>query len=354
MIVTTKTFRTVLCAVLLVALSYSHAGAVTNITACGSFGSGSYLVINNITAAASTTCLTLTANQVTIDLNGFTISGSGNTNGILALGRNNVTIRNGSVNGFARAIYANGTGNLIDGVRTATGTLNAFTVGDNATIQNSYVTSHLGGGIIAGKNAKIINSTLNSNSGNMIVVSDGAIVSKNNVTNNGGSSTSAIQMTQNCTVADNVVFKSTFGINATGSFNTIRGNQVTGATEGITAVNSSIISGNNTSSNTDNGIEAGTDNLVSGNTVNANQGVGIVIADRSQVLNNVVNGSGNFGIHPGGPNCSVIGNTTDGNTSSGLNIQCPAKVADNTALGNGAPNLSETGAGCANLDNLAP
>src|ERR1700722_17085384 len=144
-----------LCAMLLIALSYSNAAAIIGISACGSFGSGSYLVSNNITAPANTTCLTITANQVTIDLNGFTITSSGTGNGIYAPARANLTVRNGSVNGFARAIYATGAGVVIDGVRTAAGAQNGFSVGDNATVRNSYVTGHGNGGITAGKNAKI-------------------------------------------------------------------------------------------------------------------------------------------------------------------------------------------------------
>jgi hypothetical protein len=93
-------------------------------------------VANNI-SSASINCLQFTAGPVTLDLNGFTVSGSGATNGVVASGVASVTVRNGTIKGFARSIYATGAGAVIDGVRALTGTnANGITVGAQSTVEN--------------------------------------------------------------------------------------------------------------------------------------------------------------------------------------------------------------------------
>ncbi len=144
-------FATPFLAAVFVAIGFSRAAA-TNIAACGTFGAGSYTVINNI-SSAGINCLIFNAGPVTLDLGGFTVSGSGNSNGVVANGIANVTVRNGTFMGFARGIFATGTGTFIDGVRAVTGAVNGFTVGDNGTVENSLITGHNADGILAGKNA---------------------------------------------------------------------------------------------------------------------------------------------------------------------------------------------------------
>src|SRR5216683_2214369 len=133
---TMKALRLGFGAVLFLIVSYTQAAAA-NITACGTFGAGSYTVINNIFAAPSTNCLIFNAGPVTLDLGGFTISGSGSSNGVFAIGIANVTVRNGTFMGFARGVGITGTNAVIDGVSAITGGANGFLVGDNGTVENS-------------------------------------------------------------------------------------------------------------------------------------------------------------------------------------------------------------------------
>src|SRR5216684_3744511 len=153
-----KSLWSLLGAAALIAIGSSRAAA-TNIAACGTFGADSYTVINNI-SSAGISCLIFNAGPVTLDLGGFTVSGSGNSNGVLANVIANVTVRNGTIKGFARGVFANGADAIIDGVRAITGAVNGFTVGDNGTVENSLITGHSAGGITAGKNAVIIWNTL--------------------------------------------------------------------------------------------------------------------------------------------------------------------------------------------------
>ena len=344
----------VLSVMLLIGLSCSIAAAApTNITACGIFGAGSYLVANNI-SSAGITCLTFNAGPVTLDLNGFTVSGSGFTNGVLATSVPNVTVRNGTITGFARSIYATGAGAVIDGVRALTGTsANGITVGPNSTIENCLVSGHTAGGIVASNSATVVNNTLTGNTGNTIIVGDSSLVKGNRLSFNTGGSTDAIRIPANSKVVDNVILGNSFGIHGTGLKNLISGNTITNCVEGIIVGNDTTITGNNVSENTDNGIEAGVQCLISGNNASDNTNVGITSGINTLFLNNVASNNGNFGIHvnSGG---SAIGNLTDFNGASGLEVGCPSKVDNNTALSNVAPNLDTSGAGCLLTNNLAP
>jgi hypothetical protein len=341
----------VCCATALVALSFSRAAATpTNITTCGTFGAGSYVVANNI-SSVGIVCLRFTAGPVTLDLNGFTVSGSGITNGILAAAIDNVTVRNGTVTGFARSVALTGKGEVVDGVQALTGTLNGMSVGNNSTVENCLVSGHAGG-IQAGSGATVVHNTLTGNTGNGIVVSDGSSVRNNNVTLSSGLST-AIKATQNCKVVDNVIANSTFGV-STGDDSVISGNTVSGCFDGIGAGNNTTITGNNSSNNADIGIEAGAGCLISNNNVanNGSNGIG-ANGSGTQLLNNVANNNGHSGIYLNGSGGSAIGNVADNNSNRGLDIDCPGKADNNTFLGNSS-SINTFGAGCLLTNNLAP
>ncbi len=161
------------------------------------------------------------------------------------------------------------------------------------TAETRVVNGHTGGGITAGKNAQIVSNILSGNVGNMIVVSDGSVVKGNTVTLNSGSSTSGIQVTQNCRVIDNIIGNScSSGVNAFGINDTISGNTISGCVEGIEAGSSMIITGNNISGCTDNGIQAGTDCIISNNNLIGNTNVGVTADARTLFLNNVANFNG--------------------------------------------------------------
>ncbi len=71
--------------------------------------------------------ITVATNNVTIDMNGFKLGGLGagagtTANGIVAINRRNITIRNGSIRGFFRGIFleggaANSSGHLLEDLR---------------------------------------------------------------------------------------------------------------------------------------------------------------------------------------------------------------------------------------------
>src|SRR5258708_7018561 len=69
--------------------------------------SGNYIVTKNLNSAG--TCITIQADNVTIDLQGHTITGNGTGNGITDGGRSdqNIVIANGTVQSFGGAIIVN-------------------------------------------------------------------------------------------------------------------------------------------------------------------------------------------------------------------------------------------------------
>lgn len=340
------------CAVIILACSFSHSVAATAISTCGTRGAGSYALTANI-SSAGINCLIFNAGPVTLDLGGFTVSGTGATNGVLATNIPNVTVQNGTISGFARGVFATGSGAVINGMRAVTGSSNGFTVGDNSTVRYSLVNNHSGGGVIAGKYATIVENTLTVNGGNGILVSDGSSVKGNTLTQT-TKALSAIKITQNCSVLNNVITGCGVGVNGLvlgNDHNLISGNTISGCVEGIDAGDHTIITGNNISNSSDNGIEAGTDCVISNNNISNNKGVGVSSLDRTLFLNNVANGNGNYGIHVNSGS-SAIGNIAD-NNATGLLVACPSKIDNNIALGN-TPNLSSFGVGCLLSNNLAP
>ena len=75
---------------------------------------GFYYLSGNLTYSGSTNAITVSADDVTLDLMGFSLTNSGapgTTNGIHMSGRSNVEIRNGTVRGFYRGVCELGGGN---------------------------------------------------------------------------------------------------------------------------------------------------------------------------------------------------------------------------------------------------
>ena len=185
---------------------------------------GSYKLVKNLTFTSSSgTCLTITANFVTIDLAGFTISGpgnpnpfSGNTTTAVAAGNDTagIAVRNGSISGFIVGVDLGGDGSIVEGLRVigvdgprnfgiiATGIVKGNTVvgiiglpgggiGISAVgiITGNFVTGNRFGGIEVGQGSTVIGNTSTDNfdPGIGIEVSCPSNVTDNTAVNNGRS-----------------------------------------------------------------------------------------------------------------------------------------------------------------------
>lgn len=144
---------------------------------------GIYCVNTDLTTAiTSGAAITVSANVVTIDLNGRRLGGgfagtASQTAGILAIDRRNITIRNGTIRGFREGIsiratgIGQSTGHLIEDIQADGNTYNGIRLtGTNSVIRNNQV-SNTGGstaistfnsfGLIAeGSNNRVLNNDI--------------------------------------------------------------------------------------------------------------------------------------------------------------------------------------------------
>jgi hypothetical protein len=102
--------------------------------------SGSYKLVNNLTfnGPSGSACLSITANFVTIDLAGFTITGTSPSGGpfpafpiAIEAGNNTtgITVRNGSISGnFSDGVVLSGDGSIVEGLHVSNATALGITV----------------------------------------------------------------------------------------------------------------------------------------------------------------------------------------------------------------------------------
>lgn len=154
---------------------------------------GSYYLTGNLTGGSGTNGITISSSSVTLDLNGFTLSGvAGSTNGIyvVPVASTNITIRNGTVANWGKTgIYAplakssqfvdlrvsgNGFGGIIGGVGNnfvrcvASGNQLAGLFADSgSTFQDCTASYNYGDGLELNNGGEAVNHcTFTGNSGN--------------------------------------------------------------------------------------------------------------------------------------------------------------------------------------------
>ena len=278
--------------------------------------SGFYYFTKNLNSP-NQTGITITANNVTLDLMGFTLSGpilaGGDHHGIYMNGRSNVEIRNGTVRSFPNyAIFESGND---------------------------------------GKGHRIINIRAVGNGEGIILRSRGNLVKECTAASNryGG-----IYAASGSTVIENIVYDNFQGI-STGSASTVMGNTASGnrfagiftadgstvtgniaygnSYAGIIAYHGSTVTGNTAYENGENGITAyvGT---ITGNTVYNNSNNGISSSGKSTVIGNSAYQNGNDGIYLGVSGSTVTSNTAHDNGRHGILSGSGSAVIGNTATHN--------------------
>jgi parallel beta-helix repeat protein len=211
--------------------------------------SGSYRLTGNLTVPASTDGIDVTAANVTIDLNGFLITGPGSTEsipiGINASGKSDVTVENGTVTGF-------GTG---------------AQVGPSGIVKNVHADAN-GFGINGGNNTLIEGCTANNStqpSGVAIFCAAGCVISGNTAN---GNPNIGIGSGNGSVISGNVAFHNTTGtgIYCQGTGCLITGNTAFNNGVGITGTDATMGYGGNVLDQTNN-VSFGTNlghNLCSG------------------------------------------------------------------------------------------
>lgn len=252
---------------------------------------GSYRLTSNLTVPASdpanTGAILIQTNNVTIDLNGFTIQGpsncaggpitcspTGSASGIDGAGRQGIRIVNGVVRGFPSVGILLGGRSRLESVRTEANGADGMNVGSQSVIRGCVSSVNGSNGIFASTNSTISGCTAGNNGQAGIRASSGSVVS-------------------NCSAAQNSL-------------------------TGIAVEAGSTVTGSAATGNSTNGISAGSGSLLIGNTAQSNAQQGMVLSDPSVgYVNNVA--SSNNG---GNGNPQVAGGTKLGNNICGVAL-CP-------------------------------
>jgi hypothetical protein len=181
-----------LCAIALFALPAAALAAPVVIVACGTIAQpGSYIVGKNLSATGN--CLVVSSDFVTIDLDGFVITGPGKGGmGIVeqvngkAEGLRGIVIRNGTVTGFGEGIYFPlSTGVTIEHVSASFNTNNGMNLGQRALVTGSRADENGGLGFIVSIGSSLIGNTAGRNKASGFNAAEGAIVVNNEARNNG-------------------------------------------------------------------------------------------------------------------------------------------------------------------------
>ncbi len=290
------------------------------------FSPGSYYLTGNIVVPSNGVGIQVSADNVTIDLNGFTISGTtvGNNaaNGInVPSTRRYLTVKNGIVSNFGGVCLD--ASNVVGGVftdlaiRDSSGN-NGIEVGNNAVVRGVRAESNNVAGILGGFGCTFTECSAIDNGGDGLAAGSYATVSNCTATDNGQDGISTVQRStvSNSAASNNFSdgFEMSFGgviKNCSASFN--------GAGIRVDAGGAVLILENECSNNTNAGIlvAAGVANRVESNHIGFN-GVGVDVNTTDNfIVRNTARGNGtNFSIVAGNEAAQVLTNPGDAFTSS--------------------------------------
>lgn len=316
---------------------------------------GSYYLTENLTVSGGAAGIIVSSDNVTIDLNGFSLVGgaSGTNPGInVPTAHKNLCVRNGTLTGWTNgAISAvNVTGSLFEKLRlvanSGTAALNAgtastikecvatantssfgtgFRTGNSCTVLDCSAFGNGGYGFILTSFCTIANSTSSENSADGVDVQNYCSVMHCNITDNSQVGLSAGRY---CTIT-----QCTLGANATNGIATGDGCTVESCTAGFNGIGIAVGSGGTVRSCTakDNqysGISVFNNCHVVGNTCDTDNTKGasshagiVVIGNGCRVEDNSLSGNGNAGLLV---TSSYIGNIVIGNTFAGAEYIIPS------------------------------
>ena len=228
--------------------------------------SGSYYLTSDLNSAD--TGITVTVDNVTLDLMGHTITGSGDY-GIHITGQSNVEIKNGTVKGFSdRGIYSdyNGNGNRIINMRSLSNSQAGIILMGNDHLVKDCIAAHNGhAGIYVRSDSTVTGSKVHDNSFAGIYAEQGCLITGNTMYNN---SSRGMQTGAGCTIIGNTAYNHTNAEGVmTGEGSIVVHNSTYDNHVGIKAGTGCSVIGNSAYSNNLYGIDAGNSNVVDQNSM---------------------------------------------------------------------------------------
>jgi hypothetical protein len=283
---------------------------------------GSYYLAEDIQAIHSQFGIEITASNVTLDLNGFTVYGNtevGSLDGIQVTGlRTNITIRNGVVRDFfGKGIdMVTASKSLVEQVRATNNGGHGIHIGENSVVDRCISTNNGAGGVFADFNVIVSRTVASDNAQHGITTNPGSVVSNCVADSNGSSGIfTSGSLVENCSATGNG--QSGIGASQGKVVDCIANNNTV---DGI-AAGSSHIFNNECHSNDSTGIHiSGSDSRVDSNNVtNSPRGIDVDNANNVIIRNSANSNSvTNYDI-VGGNDVGPIG-TAAASTSPWANI----------------------------------
>ena len=205
---------------------------------------GSYYLTTNIVGASGDQGIIIQANNVTLDLNGFSLLGNPGSFSAISVssGYHNATVRNGLFNGWSEGVTVSGNNVTLEHLTVSSSFLGLYCDDSamNVTIKNCTVTDSSANGITIGNNSVVSGCLTASNASDGIFVSGsvgGNVINGNNCVGNdtgdGSNAGGIIVQSSNNRIEDNHVTGTAsagYGIAILGgSKNLVIKNSVTGS-----------------------------------------------------------------------------------------------------------------------------
>lgn len=289
---------------------------------------GSYYLTTNIISTGGQHGINISANNVSLDLNGFSMVGTSNSyDGIyIHSGYQNITVRNGIISGWgagASAVGNPGAGivcyannavfeHIIVSANTPSSGLDILASG--CSVVDCTVSSNLGYGVYVLTNGTVRGCTVDANSGAGIFVGNDSAVFGSTVSDNLGD---GLDASANCLVKDCIVNENDpYGISVLGHGCSVVDCTANGNLEfGISTANNCSVRDCTAGGNGQTGIVAGGNSTVIDCAAGGNVGIGIYIAGNNCLIAGNTCSSNATGVVIGGGQNRVDGNSVGGNSS---------------------------------------
>ena len=261
---------------------------------------GSYRLTSNLVQPdAATSVILATANDVSIDLGGFEISGpflcpgnpanclaAGNSYAVDANGVSGASVTNGAVRGTARGILL-GDHCVVRDVRVVETTNSGIFVGAGCAISRVVVARNGNHGVsLTQGTVTVTDSAAYDNEGSGFSFGLNATITGSSARRNGGNGILGNAGTQvsNCVASDNTL--DGISLNIAGTVTSSSSYSNTGS--GIRASAGSVVRFNSAYGNSDRGIVLGAGSQAIGNSIRFNIGLGLTLGDLSGYRENVL------------------------------------------------------------------
>jgi hypothetical protein len=299
--------------------------------------SGSYVLTENLSVGApDMDGISVQANDVTLDLNGFAVrcvAGSSGTGIIQSNGWSGLCVKNGMVSGWnevgAAGILALGDGNRIENV-IASGNRDGIRIGDGGVVIGCTADSNEQNGIIPGGGSVVRDCAAQNNGNGGISAGRGCVVVGCTAVSNG--SGLAVSADSGSVIARcRAAFSVDDGIHCSYGSVVAECTAFTNAYNGIEVGGGSVIRACSLAGNGWASIMGGSDSLVSECSVRMTRSTGISVLNGSAVRGCTVS-DGRFSGIQGNRDNRIEGNDCDGNANEGVQVGYPGNfIAENNA-----------------------